>query len=224
MSAIKDTTIHIASFAIHEPITTVTDFIISGLCVYFYFKLNNFSSSSISTKYWKYFFAFMALGSFTGGCAHAFFAIHEGVAYKTFWLSMQVLNMLAIYYMQQATLHSALLNSNKKAYWEKSYLIQVLVAITAVFVFQNFLVVVISNALALIPVMIIHFNASKINKLNLWIAYGIAVLFVTAAVNITKLSFHAYFNHLDLAHVLIMINLYLMFIGVRNKAIAFNTV
>ena len=220
MSIIKDTTIYIASVAIHEPVTTVTDFIISGLCVYFYLKLNKLSINNSSTNYWRYFFGFMALGSFIGGCAHAFFAVHQGVGYKSFWLSMQVLNMLAMYCMQQATLHSVLIQSNKKAYWAKSYLIQALVGITAVFVFQNFLVVVINNAIALIPVMIIHFNASKTNKLNLWIAYGIAVLFITAGVNLTKLSLHDYFNHLDLAHILIMINLSLMFIGVKKKAIA----
>jgi hypothetical protein len=220
MSALKDTTIHIASFAIHEPVTTVTDFIISGLCVYFYFQLNPLSNKSSSTTYWKYFYGLMALGSFIGGCAHAFFEIHEGVSYKTFWLSMQVLNMLAMYYMQQATFNSALLDSNKKLYWKKSYLIQILIAIIAVFVFQNFLVVVINNAITLIPVMIIHFSASKTNKEYLWIAYGITVLFITAGVNLTKLSLHDYFNHLDLAHVLIMINLYIMFIGVRKKAIA----
>lgn len=220
MSAIKDTTIHIASFAIHEPITTLTDFIISGLCIYFYFKLNKFSNKNTSTTYWKYFYGFMALGSFIGGCSHGLFEIHTGFGYNLFWLSMQVLNMLAIYNMQLATLTSALLNSNKKLYWKNSYIIQVLLSIIAVFIFQNFLVVVINNAIALIPIMIIHFNASKTNKENLWIAYGIAVLFATAGVNLSKLSLHDYFNHLDLAHVLIMINLYLMFIGVRKKAIA----
>lgn len=220
MSVIKDTTIYIASVAIHEPITTVTDFIISGLCVYFYFKLNKLPANNRSTNYWKYFYGFMALGSFIGGCAHAFFEFHVGFGYKTFWLSMQVLNMLAIYCMQHATLSSALVHSNKKSYWKKSYLVQALIAIVAVFVFQNFLVVVINNAVALIPIMIIHFRASKTNKLNLWIAYGIAVLFVTAGVNLAKLSLHDYFNHLDLAHVLIMINLYLMFTGVKRKAIA----
>jgi hypothetical protein len=220
MSVIKDTTIYIASFAIHEPVTTVTDFIISGICVYFYFKLNKLSANNPSTNYWKYFYGFMALGSFIGGCAHAFFEFHVGLGYKSFWLSMQVLNMLAMYSIQHATLNSALIHSNKKNIWAKSYLIQALVGIMAVFLFQNFIVVVINNAIALIPIMIIHFKASKTNKLNLWIAYGIAVLFVTAGVNLAKLSLHDYFNHLDLAHVLIMINLYLMYTGVRKKAIA----
>lgn len=217
---IQNTTIYIGELAIHEPVTVLTDFIITGLCVYFYLQLNRFSGKDTATKHWKYFYGFMSVSSFLGGCSHAFFAVHDGVGYKSFWLGMQVLNIFSLYFMQQGTLYSVLQHSAKKELWKISYNIQCLLAIIAVFVFHNFLVVIINTAVALIPVMILHFMDAKRNKDNLWVAYGILVLFATAIVNAMKLTIHAYFNHLDLAHVLIMINIYMMFVGVRKKATA----
>ena len=189
---IQDTTIYIGNQAIHEPVTVLTDFIITGLCVYFYFQLNRFPEKDAATKNWKYFYGFMCISSFLGGCSHAFFAVHEGLGYKSFWLGMQVLNVFSIYCMQQSALYSVLEGSPKKQYWKMSYKIQCILSTVAVFIFHNFLVVIINTAVALVPIMILHFLAAKQNKDNLWIAYGIAVLFVTAIINGMKLTIHAY--------------------------------
>jgi hypothetical protein len=218
--AIQDTTIYIGTIAIHEPVTVLTDYLITIQCLFFFIRLNRFSYTDNCTNYWKCFFGLMALSSFAGGCSHAFFAVHQGAAYKAFWLSMQALNILSVFYMQRGTLYSALKDSTKKKYWNISYHVQLVVFFAAVFIFQNFLVVIINTVISLIPVMLIHFADAKRNRQNLWIAYGIVVLFITAGINAAKLSIHPYFNYLDLAHVLIMLNLLLMYTGVKRKASA----
>lgn len=215
-----DTTIYIGDFAIHQPVTVFTDYIITVLCFYFYWQLNRPSMDDDSTVNWKRFFLLLGFASFVGAGSHGFFAIHEGVGYKSFWLSMQALNVFSIYRAQQATLHSALKHSNKKYYWNLSYHTQLLLFFVAVFVFQNFLVVIIDSIIGLVPIMIIHFIDAKKVKESRWIAYGIVVLFLTAIINTTKFSLHAYFNYLDIAHVLIMINLSLMFVGIKRKAVS----
>ena len=212
-----DTTIYIGNLPIHQPVTAFTDYIIAILCFYFYRNLNRLSTDDISIKHWKHFFLLLSIASFTGGCSHGFFAIHEGFAYKSFWLAMQSFNVLSVFYAQQATLCSALQYSTKKNYWNLSYKIQLVLFLIAVFVFHNFLVVVIDSTIGLIPIMIIHFMDAKKIKSSVWIAYGIMVLFLAAIVNTTKFSFHVYFNYLDIAHIFIMINLSLIFKGVREK-------
>ncbi|MES2593121.1 MAG: hypothetical protein V4608_14660 [Bacteroidota bacterium] len=219
-NSIIDTTIYIGNVAIHEPVTVFTDFIITGLCLYFYITLNRLADNTKSTNNWKYFFLCLSAASLAGGCSHGFFEIHQGPGYKFFWLTMQALNVGSVYFAQQATLHSALNNSTNKKYWSLSYRIQLLLFFIAIFIYHNFLVVIIDSAIGLFPIMIIHFMDAKKNKNSLWIAYGIVVLCLTAIVNTIKLSFHAYFNHLDLAHLLIMINLSLIFVGVKRKAIS----
>ncbi len=212
-----DTTIYIGNFAIHQPVTVFTDYIISVLSLYFYLRLKKLNGINESTVSWSRFLLFLSLSSFFGGCSHAFFAVHEGVSYKAFWLPMQVLNNLMVYFAQRATLQSALQHSDKKRWWSYSYTIQLILFSIAVFLFQNFLVVIIDIAIGLIPVMIIHFMDGKKNKASYFIAYGIVVLFLTAIVNGAKLSVHAYFTYQDISHILIMISLSLMFIGMYRK-------
>jgi len=213
-----DTTIYIGSFALHQPVTVFTDCFISIFCFYFFKQLNSLSNPTNTTISWKRFFLFLGLASIAGGSSHGFFAIHEGEGYKSFWLTMQALNIFSVYCAQQATLNSVLQHSDKKHYLNLMYNIQLVLFSIAVFVFQNFLVVVIDSAVGLIPIMVIYFIDAKKVKTSAWIAYGIFVLFFAAIVNATKFSFSAYFNYLDIAHILIMINLSLMFIGVKRGA------
>ena len=215
-----DTTISIGGFAIHQPVTAFTDIIISVLCFYFFMKLKRIPTDEKSTKNWKWFYFFLSMASFAGGCSHGLFLIHEGITYDACWRTMQLLNVISVFFAQQATLHSALQNSENKRQWQISYIIQVVLFSTAVFVFHNFLVVIINSIIGLIPIMIIHFKDAKKTKGSEKIAWGIFILFLTAIVNGTKLSFNEYFTYLDIAHVLIIANLSVMYAGIKQKAIS----
>ena len=207
-----DTTIHIGNFSIHEPMTAFTDLIIAGLAFSFFFRLRK--TNDVATHHWSYFFLFFGLSTFVGAFAHALFLVHEGWEYKSFWLSMQFLTGLAVYKAQHATLVSVLNTSASKKKWELSYTIQLIAFIIAVPLFQNFLVVVIENALGLIPIMILHYKDKR--PFAKVIANGIAISFLTAIIHLGKFSLHAYFNYNDIAHVFIMISLGVMFKGVEN--------
>ncbi len=215
-----DTTIYIGDFAIHQPVTVFTDYIIGAMCIYFYLKLNRPSFEDESTINWKRFFLLLSLASLFGGISHGFYAIHEGGGYKSFWLTMQALNVFSIYRAQLATLTSALKDSKNKYYWNLSYHTQLVLFFIAIFVFQNFLVVIIDMAIGLIPIMLIHFIDARKVKESAWIAYAIVVLFLSAIINAAKFSISAYFNYQDIAHILFMINLSMMFIGIKRKAVA----
>lgn len=211
-----DTTIHIGSIAVHQPVAVFTDFIITGLCIYFYLQLKG-KEGGRSTKYWAFFFLNLAIATFSGGCAHAFFAIHQGVGFKSFWLTMHLFNGLSLYAAQLATYHSVLHLSEYKKYWKRLYDLQLFVFIPAVFIFQNFLVVIIALVVGMVPIMILHFLDAKNEKASALVAYGILISFLTAIVHASKFSLHVYFNHLDIAHIFIMINLSVMYVGINRK-------
>lgn len=212
-----DTTINIFDFPIHEPVTVLTDYIITFFCFIFFFRLKN-ENKSVSVKYWKAFFLFFGISTLVGGCSHALFAIHEGLGYKSFWIAMQVLNGFAVYSAQLATYHTVLQKTESREIWKQSYAIQLIVFLITVFIFQNFLVVVLDNAIGLIPIMILHFMDLKNPRASKLIANGILISFLTAFVHGTKLSIHAYFNFNDISHVLIMISLSVVFLGVSKKS------
>lgn len=213
-----DTTITIAGISVHEPMTVFTDFIIAALAFMFHTKLKKTTSPVIN--YWGYFFLFFGLSTFVGAFSHAFFLIHDGWMYKSFWLPMQIINGIAVYFAQQATLVSVLQTHPSRRTWEIIYKFQLIAFMIAVPLFQNFLVTVIENALGLIPIMILHYKYKE--HYTKIIANGIAISFLTAIIHISKFSLHAYFNYNDIAHVFIMISLAVMFRGVKMKKTTLN--
>jgi hypothetical protein len=215
-----DTTINIGGVAIHQPVTAFTDIIISTLCFCFFLKLKKIGSVNKSDVSWKWFYLFLSLASLFGGCSHGFFAIHDGVGYKSFWFPMQWFNIFSAFCAQQGTLHSILKDSPNKETWKWANLIQVVLFSIAVLVFSNFLVVVLDSAIALIPVMVIHFKNKSKQKGNEMVGWGIVILFFTAIINGTKVSINEYFTYLDIAHVFIIGSLSVMFIGIKQKAIS----
>jgi hypothetical protein len=196
-----DNFIAIGDFVIFEPTTVVTDVIISAICFFCFLKLKTHPKN-----YWHLFFLFFGLSTFLGAFSHALFEIHEGIGYKSFWLSMQLFNGLAVLFAQQSTF-------NKK--WNKLFLIQLFVFAFSVFVFQKFLIVIINNALSLIPIMIYQYRVAKTNKGSLYIANGILISFATALIHGFKISFHTFFNYNDIAHLFIMLSLYTMYYGIN---------
>lgn len=213
-----DTTIYIGSLAIHEPMTVFTDYIIAIIGFTCFFKIP--STGNPVVKNWRLFFLFLALSTLIGAHSHAFFAVHEGIGYKSIWLPMQLINGFAIYFAQQATLLSVLKNSKHYNAWKWSYVIQLVVYYIVLLIVQKYVVTIIDNALGLIPIMILHFTAKEKETYYSRIAYGILISFITAIVHGTKFSLHAYFNYNDIAHVFIMISMIVMYTGVRNKAAA----
>ena len=215
-----DTTITIGGIAIHQPVTTFTDIILSLLCFCFFLKLKQINNPDKSTKYWTLFYLFLCLSPLTGSFSHAFFLVHSGTGYDSLWLPMQLFNIWAAFSAQQATYHSALKNSTGRNVWKWFSIILLLISSVSVFIFHNFLVVVIDSAIALIPVMIIHFKDIRQDKNSEFIAWGIVILFITAIINGTKISINEYCTYLDIAHVFIITSLSVMLVGIRRKAIS----
>ena len=211
-----DTTIYIGTLAVHEPMTVFTDYIIAILSLVFYFRIP--SGGDAAVRNWRLFFLFMGLSTGVGAHSHALFAVHEGIAYKSIWLPMQELNGFAVFFAQQATLQSVLKRSPTYNAWKWSYAAQLVIYIIVLMVVQKFIVTVIDNALGLIPVMILHFTAKEKEPYYKYIGYGIVISFITAIVHDFKISACDYFNYNDIAHVFIMISLYVLYKGVRQKA------
>lgn len=208
-----DTTLTIGNIPIHEPVTAFTDYLITIIAFIYFLKL---SSSNEVVRNWRLFFLFISLSTLFGGCSHAFFAVHEGWQYKSFWLPMQFINGFAVYFAQKATLLSVLKDSEKYNAWKLSYILQLCIYFVVLIIVQKYIVTILDNAIGLVPIMILHFTAKVKEEHYNYIGYGICVSFITAIVHGIKFSLHDYFNYNDIAHVFIMISLTVMYLGVKR--------
>jgi hypothetical protein len=212
-----DTTIIIGNIAIHEPVTAFTDLIIT-IFAFIYFR--RLSAPDEATKNWRLFFLFISLSTLAGACSHGLFAVHEGIEYKSIWLSMQFLNGFAVYFAQKATLFSVLKDSKAYGAWKLSYMIQLLIYFMMLIIIQKYIITILDNAIGLIPIMILHFTAKDKQQYYSKVGYGILISFITAIVHATKFSLHAYFNYNDIAHIFIIISLTVMYLGIKQRSTA----
>ena len=215
----SDTTITLGEFAIHQPVTAITNIMIAAFCLTYSLKLKQLNSNDESLVYWRYYLNFLMGATLLGACTHALFAQHEGFGYMSFWLATQAVNCIGVYAAQKAMLTSVLNESANKNLYTKLINIQLVVFIIAVFVFKNFMVVVLNTAFGFIPIFYTHLIDSRKNPESMWIVMGVVVLFSTAITFIGKFSLHKYFNFLDISHVLIMIKLTMFFVGIKRKTL-----
>jgi hypothetical protein len=212
-----DTTLRIGEFVVYEPMTAFTDYIITIIGFICFWKL---SSANEVIKNWRLFFLFISLSTLFGGTAHAMFGVHEGWAYKSFWLPMQFLNGFAVYFAQKGTLLSVLKDSPKYNAWKLSYIIQLVVYFVMLIIVQKYIVTILDNAIGLVPIMVLHLSAKDKKAYYNYIGYGIAISFITAIVHGMKFSLHAYFNYNDIAHIFIIMSLIVIFLGLKKSAIS----
>lgn len=196
-----DNFITLYNITLYEPMTVFTDLLIAFFCFRFFQKIEKNEAN------WRFFFLFLSFSTFFAAISHGFFAVHEGVGYKTVWLVAQAFGGFSIFNGVCATF----LDSEKKAQMQLGIYTILLFAV------QKFWVVIINNAFGLIPMMYWHFRNRSVA--NFRVAMGIVVTFFAAGVHAFKLSLHTFFNYNDIAHLILLASLSLMFWGVRTKAL-----
>jgi hypothetical protein len=206
---------YLGNFPLYEPMTVITDLVLAIACFLFFKKLIGHTARTVSSNNWGFFFLFFALSTLLGALSHGLFQLHQGAYYLTFWLLMQTSSIVSLFFAQQATLYSLLQDSTYAVWWRRSFLVQLFLAVLAIIVFKNFGVVVISNALTFIPILIL--NLSNRSNASRFISLGILISFLTAIVHATKFSLHLFFNHNDIAHLLLTLSLLLVFVGVNRS-------
>lgn len=215
------TNIDLMGLFIYEPVTAITDFFITILCIWVALNLKKIRTSCKSVGMWMLFFILMGLSAFFGGNSHAFSSYLQGTPFKVVWLTMHLMSGLALYFAQTATMEGELKDSSKYKLLKVLWKVQLAVFFILTILFQNFITVKLNIAVGMIFILLINlktfYNGEKANG---FIAAGILVSFLTAAVHTTKISFSQWFNYNDISHVLIMISLYLMFTGVWTKTLA----
>lgn len=196
-----------------EPITVLTDLILTIICLYFFFRLSN-KKLKVETRFWKYFFLWISLSTLLGAIAHGLFYYIEGNIHLAVWLLMQVFSGLAVYFAENSTIRYFFSQPRQNALL-KIVTTKLLIMLLATFYFQNYSVVIINTAIGFLTILYFktrHFLNG--NSASGFIAGGIILAIFTAVVHGLKWSLSDWFNHNDISHVIMMFSLWSIFLGV----------
>ncbi len=215
------TSIEIGDISIHEPVTTLTDLLVSVVCIYAAIQLHKAKHSSFYFVFMKWFFIAMAAGTAISGIiGHAFLHMLSFKWKVPGWL----ISMIAIALIERATIVRA-----RPLLGPKTGKILLLLNIFELFIFVGIMIyslkftyVETHAAYGLICIVLVleSFILYKRNDPgSRYTMLAIACCALSAFTHIACISIGKWFNHLDVSHVCMAVAAYLFFVGTQKAAL-----
>jgi len=205
--------IELFGITIMEPVVTLTDFMITVVCLYAYYKLRKRNLPGKVHQYMRWYFLMMALATFLGGLLGHAFQAQVGLAWK---LPGWLISMLAVSSIERATIMYAfpLLKRRFAKSLEVANILELLVFATITFGTLNFFFIQVHSAyglgLIVLPIQFYMFMQTQ-NQGSRMICLSILFATLAAFFYTSELGISVWFNHLDIAHSVMAISLFLFY-------------
>ncbi len=203
---------------IQEPVTTLTDIMITVVCWFVFLRLKPYHFRSIVYRLFRYFFFMMGLATLLGGIfGHAF---NYAVGYNL-KLPGWICSMIAVMLAERSSIVHArpLLKKQIGELFSVLNIVELATLITAVSVTLNFLFVEVHALYGLLIVFgsfeFFIYRKTK-DAGSRYLLYSVGISSIAAFVHISYFTIHPWFNYLDLAHCLMCVSAYVLYLGVRK--------
>jgi len=202
-----DTEIFIFGIRILEPVTTLTDLIVSAVCFYAFVRLLKLNRPELHFKYINWFFLTMGIATALGGLVgHGFLYLFTFAWKLPGWLT----SMLSISLLERASIEYAkpILHPRFRKFMDWANIIELIIFMVLTFATLNFRFVEIHSAFGLLVVntplhLYVYWKTrSKGSRIMLT---GISFAVLSALVFMNEISIHKWFNYLDLSHMLMAV-------------------
>jgi len=214
-----ETTIELLGIKISEPVTSITDLLVSAVCLYAFVNLRKAKSSAPATKLFTYYFLTMSIATAYGGfISHAFLHLLSFEWKVPAW----ILSMMSVALIERAAIFHAqpFMKKNTGRFFAILNIVELVTLISIVLFTLNFFFVEVHATYGLLVIVFsfeffIYRKTKNESSRMLLIAVGVSAL--AATVHLSKFSPHIWFNFLDLSHVLMAIAAYLYFLGAEKS-------
>ncbi|NOR73880.1 MAG: hypothetical protein GQ525_01845 [Draconibacterium sp.] len=211
-------TIYFAGIRIDEPIVTLTDLIVSVLCLYFFYRLQKSGKKEKVFLYFKIYFLNMGIATLLGGLiGHAFL-----YNFSLYWkLPGWIMSMISIMFVERAAIEHTRI-------WLKESLIKVfrivnilefITFLTLTITTLNFFYVEFHSGYGLMFVVLslegFLFWKTK-NSASKYMLIGIGFAAIAALFFMNKISPHQWFNYLSVSHILMAIAALFFYLGTKK--------
>jgi hypothetical protein len=210
--------IYLAGIRIDEPVTALTDLMVSAVCLGAYLQLSKREYNSRALRYFRYYFLLMAVATLLGGLVGHAFLYALSFSWK---LPGWVVSMLSVALIERSSIEYArpLVPAQLARFFLILNIVELLTVMSITFYTLNFRWVEFHSGYGLLGV-VLPFHLYRYHRtrdrgsLIVIVAVGIATL--AAIVYMNRLALHTWFNHLDISHVLMAAGAYVFFLGARQ--------
>lgn len=210
--------IFISGIRLDEPVTTITDLIISGVCFYAFIRLSKISGKQPLHQYLRFYFLSMAIATGIGGLVGHGFLYMFSFAWKLpGWLT----SMFSIALIERASIEQArkLISPKLGRALTILNIVELLTFMTLTFSTLNFFFVEVHTTYGLLLVVgslniFIYARTRDPGSKQFLIAVGFSAL--GALVFMNELSLHKWFNYFDLSHILLTVAAIFFYRGAKR--------
>ncbi len=213
---VVNTQIHLFGFLINEPVTVLTDIIISLMCWYFAYRLNFKSDQQKMLSAWKLFILTLGISSFFGGISHA---LTPDTAERAFFKLIQNFTSLySNYYLFLGIIYIGQYKEITTKRLKLYTLILILVIAVVTYFINKFIVILICSGITVILGLLQNYKAHKLGFKGCGkIALGFLISVGAIIIFLGKISFSKWFNHNDFSHIVVMASITCIFLGVIGR-------
>ena len=212
------TSIRVMGLTILEPVTVLTNLLITAVCLYAFFKMKNQATVGKAPKLFRLFFIAMALATAIGGIVgHGFmYAIGKYGKIPGWFISMA-----AIAFFERAAIEHArpLLKPRFANFFSIFNYIEIAIFAILTFVTLQFRFVEFHATYGLF-VMVFLLELYVYKKIkdpgSIYIFMGTGMALLAAITHTFKLGFSKWFNHNDTSHILMAVGMYFYYLGGTN--------
>jgi hypothetical protein len=217
----EQTSIQLFGVLIQEPVTALTDLLVSFVCFRSAWLLNRNKKTEHYFSLYLLFMLVMGIATLYGGIVgHAFF-YRFSLAWK---LPGWIISMLSVGLAERAAIMHAhpLLHRDYGKFFRYANLVEVAFMLGVVIYTKNFFFVEVHATYGLLVVVfsfeLFYFlRTREEGSRTILLAVGVSAL--AAIVHLSKFAISPWFNHLDLGHVLMAVSSWLFYHGISGQQI-----
>ena len=205
--------IWISGIRIDEPITVVTNLIVTAVCIYAYYRVKKNLEPSKFQRFIKYYFLTLGIGVAIGGIVGHGFLYALSFAWK---LPGWLLCIISITLIERAIIEksSALLTEKMQNFLIWSSHIKLILSMFLTAYFVNFAYVGYHTTLGLICIVascsVFVFAKTK-NSGSILYVIGVVVAALSGIIFMNKWGVDIWFNHLDVSHIFMAMSSYFFY-------------
>ena len=200
---------------IDEPITTITDLVVSAVCFYAFYRLNAIPKRNKVHWNLKYYFLSMGMATLIGGLiGHGFLYLFSFAWKLPGWLT----SMFSVALLERASILYArpLIKPGIGKFFTWLNIIELTTFVIVTFSTLNFFFVEVHSAYGVLiivtsfNIVVYRKNKTVASKLFL-IAVGVSS--ISALIFMNQIGISIWFNHFDISHILMAISAFIFYKG-----------
>lgn len=215
--AFEQPPIYLFGIRINEPVTSITDLMVSAVCFYAFFQLSRISVKNKVHLNLKYYFLSMGMATAIGGIiGHAFM-----YNFSFYWkLPGWITSMFSIALVERAAIHytKPIISSKLTAFFKWANIIELLTFVSITMITLNFFYVEVHTTYGLLIVVSslnIYVYIKRKTKGSKLFLTAVGFSAISALVFMNKWGISIWFTHLDISHIFMTISAIFFYRGAQ---------